>query len=168
MAFALIVLMLGLSAFFSGSEIAFVTVNRLKAEVRAQRAGVPGTIVREFLRDPATVLTTTLVGNNVALAVYSTLLSPHRDGPPTRMWMHRTGADTVAGLVLVSQTLVAAVVVLLIGEILPKSLLREPPERAVFALAGPLKLTYWLFLPLIKLAGWTSNALVRLFGAPQQ
>ncbi len=168
MAFALIVLMLGLSAFFSGSEIAFVTVNRLKAEVRAQRAGVLGTIVREFLRDPATFLTTTLVGNNVALVVYSTLMSLYLDGPLTRMWMHLTGADTVAGLVLVSQTLVAAVVVLLIGEILPKSLLREPPERAVFALAGPLKLTYWLFLPLIKLAGWTSNALVRLFGAPQQ
>ena len=46
MAIALIVLMIVLSAFFSGSEIAFVTANRLRAEVRAHREGFVGNVVR--------------------------------------------------------------------------------------------------------------------------
>ena len=59
--FLLILLMLALSAFFSGSEIAFVTANRLKTEARARQAGWVGRVVQEFMADPGTFLTTTLV-----------------------------------------------------------------------------------------------------------
>ncbi len=54
---------------------------------------------------------------------------------------------------------------LVLGEVIPKSLLRNPTDRVVFALAAPLKLTYWVFWPLIKLAGWTSGLFVRALGA---
>ena len=168
MVLALIALMLLLSAFFSGSEIAFVTTNRLRTEVRAQRSGFVGRLVRQFLHDPPMFLTTTLVGNNVALVIYSTLMSLYLEGPLTVFWTDALGTESVAGAVLITQTAIAAVIVLMLGEVLPKSLLREPPERVVFALALPLKLTYWLFLPVIRLAGWASNALVRLFGAPAE
>jgi len=169
MAIALIVLMLVLSAFFSGSEIAFVTANRLKAEVRAHREGFVGNIVREFIREPAKFLTTTLVGNNIALVLYSTLMTLTLD-TPLRAFAHSLlGPDTpVEGLVLVLQTIIASTVVLIFGEILPKSLFREPADRVVFAAALPLKLTYWLFLPIIKIAGWTSQLLVRLTGVEAQ
>ena len=166
MILAAILVMLALSAFFSGSEIAFVTTNRLRAEVRARRSGWVGRIVQDFLADPATFLTTTLVGNNIALVVYSTLMSLALEGPLTGAFESMLGADAnVGGLVLVAQTLIAALLVLLVGEVIPKSLLREPPDRVPFVLAVPLKLTYWLFWPLIKLAGWTSGFVVRLFRA---
>ena len=164
MEIALIAAMLVLSAFFSGSEIAFVTTNRLRAEVRAQRGGFLGRTVRRFLQDPPTLLTTTLVGNNIALVIYSTLMSVYLAGPLTAFWTNALGTEAVAGAVLASQTVIATLLVLFIGEIIPKSLLREPTERVVFALALPLRITYWLFLPVIKLAGWASNAIVRLFG----
>ena len=162
---AAILLMLGLSAFFSGSEIAFVTANRLKTEVRARRGGWAGRITQGFLADPPTFLTTTLVGNNIALVVYSTLMSLALEGPLTAGWAGLLGTDAVGGWVLVTQTVVAALVVLVFGEVIPKSLLREPPGRVVFALGVPLRVTYVLFWPLIKLAGWTSGLVVRLFGA---
>ena len=168
MAVALILLMLFLSAFFSGSEIAFVTANRLRAEVRARREGFVGRIVQEFLHDPGTFLTTTLVGNNVALVLYSTLMSIVLRDPLTDFCANVLGTPAVEGWVLILQTMIAALFVLVFGEIIPKSLLREPPERALMALAFPLKLTYWLFLPFIKLAAWTSNAIVRLFGGPKR
>ncbi|MDX1428960.1 MAG: hemolysin family protein, partial [Rhodothermales bacterium] len=66
-------------------------------------------------------------------------------------------------LTLISQTLIASVIVLVFGEILPKSILREIPTRSVFALALPLKVTYFVLLPMIKVAEFASNALVRLF-----
>ena len=165
MALALILLMLALSAFFSGSEIAFVTANRLKTEVRARQAGWLGRVVQEFLADPGTFLTTTLVGNNVALVVYSTLMSLYLEGPLAAFYRDAVGLADGTVAVLVTQTVIAAVVVLVLGEVIPKSLLRQPPGRVVFALAGPLKVTYWLFWPVIKVAGWVSGLFVRLVGS---
>ena len=160
----LIVLLLLLSAFYSGSETAYVTANRLRMEIRAQRAGWAGQLARQFIREPATLLTTCLVGNNVALVVYSTLMSLALDPGLTALWQRLLGPVPVDGWVLLSQTVAASALVLVFGEVLPKSLLREPPERAVLALAPPLKLSYWLLLPLIKLAGWASGLIVRLLG----
>ncbi|OZC03839.1 hemolysin family protein [Rubricoccus marinus] len=159
MAIVAILVLIGLSAFFSGSEIAFVTANRLKTEVRARRAGWVGRVVQEFMANPATFLTTTLVGNNIALVVYSTLMSLTLEAPLARL------VGESPGLILALQTIIAAVLVLVLGEVIPKSLLRNPTDRVVFALAAPLKLTYWVFWPLIKLAGWTSGLVVRALGA---
>ncbi|MEO0559623.1 MAG: hemolysin family protein [Bacteroidota bacterium] len=167
MAYAIpILLLLAVSAFFSGSEIAFVTANRLKTEVRARRAGWPGRIVQEFLADPTTFLTTTLVGNNVALVLYSMLMSLALESPLTRFYETVVGLASPTGLVLVTQTILAALIVLLVGEVIPKSLLRQPSGRVLMVLAVPLKLTYWLFIVLIKLAGWTSGLIVKLAGTP--
>ena len=164
MALALILLMLMLSAFFSGSEIAFVTANRLKTEVRVRQAGRMGRIVQQFLTDPGTFLTTTLVGNNVALVVYSTMMSLALE-PPLTVGFESLGLVEPTGWVLATQTLIAAIVVLVIGEVIPKSLLRQPSGRTLLALAGPLKLTYWLFWPVIKIAGGVSGLLARFAGA---
>ena len=165
MALLLILLMLVLSAFFSGSEIAFVTANRLKTEVRARQAGRIGRVVQQFLADPGTFLTTTLVGNNIALVVYSTLMSLTLEAPLTALFQDRLGLSDPTGWVLAVQTLIAALVVLVLGEVIPKSLLRQPSGRMLFALAGPLKMTYWLFWPVIKIAGGVSGLLARFAGA---
>ena len=164
MAVVLILLMLALSAFFSGSEIAFVTANRLKTEVRARQSGWVGGVVQDFLADPSTFLTTTLVGNNIALVVYSTLMSLTLEGPLTAFYEGVVGLDTPTGAVLLTQTVIAAFIVLVFGEVIPKSLLRQPSGRVVFALAAPLKVTYYLFWPVIKLAGWISGGFLRLVG----
>ena len=169
MEIALIVLMLALSAFFSGSEVAFVTANRLRAEVRAHRTGFVGQTVREFIREPARFLTTTLVGRIVTLVLLAVLTARYLD-PALRVFSHRLlGPEApVEGLVLVLQTLIASAVIFLFGELLPRALFRETADRVVFAAALPLKLAYWLFLPVIKVAGWTSSLLVRLTGVEAQ
>ena len=158
----LIGLMLVLSAFFSGSEIAFVTANRLKTEVRARQSGWLGRIVQQFLADPGTFLTTTLVGNNIALVVYSTLMSLALEAPLRALFEGPLGLADPTVWVLATQTLIAAIVVLVVGEVIPKSLLRQPSGRVLLALAGPLKATYWLFWPVIKLPGWISGLIARV------
>ena len=165
MALALILVTLVLSAFFSGSEIAFVTANRLKTEVRARQAGRLGRVVQQFLADPGTFLTTTLVGNNVALVVYSTMMSLVLEPPLTGFFEGVVGVAEPTGWVLAAQTLIAALLVLVVGEVIPKSLLRQPSGRTLFALAGPLRVTYWLFWPVIKIAGGVSGLLARFAGA---
>ena len=162
MALSVIISTLFLSAFFSGTEIAFVAANRLRVEMRARRRGVLGHLVTFFFESPTRLLTTTLVGNNIALVIFSTVMAFVLAEPLSRV---------VAGESpqLIVQTLIAAIVVLLIGEILPKTIMRETANRAVFFLVIPLALTYIVLLPLILLVGWTSQLLLKgLGGASDQ
>jgi CBS domain containing-hemolysin-like protein len=167
MEFAIILLMLLLSAFFSGSEIAFVVANRLRVEVLARREGVVGPIVRNFLEDPSSFLTTTLVGNNISLVVYSTLMALFLNPPLQRFFDGVIGLEE-SGLgiaVLGAQTVIAGFIVLIIGEILPKSLMRETANHAVFYLAIPLRVSYYILLPMVKVAAYSASLLIRLFRA---
>ncbi len=159
-----IVLLIVLSGLFSGSEIAFVAANRLRVEVFSRRSEIIGPVVRDFVNNPSKLLTTTLVGNNLALVAYSTIMAILLE--PIFQGLYSSDFLTVGAtdlLTLASQTIVASVIILAFGEILPKSILREIPTRSVFALALPLKVTYYLLLPMIKVAELTSNALIRLF-----
>jgi CBS domain containing-hemolysin-like protein len=162
----ILLLLLLLIAFFSGSETAFVTANRLRVEVVARRGDVMAPVVQDFLNDPARLLTTTLVGNNLALVIYSTLAAFYLDLPLRSLFTYALQPEEpiLNILVLLTQTLLASVVVLVFGEILPKSILRETANRAVFALALPLRLAYFMLLPLITLASGASRALVRMAG----
>ena len=153
-----------LSAFFSGSEIAFVAANRLRVEVIARRGGMVGRVVSKFLEEPATLLTTTLVGNNLALVIYSTLVALYLEAPLLAMFGEVFGlaGGTAGVLTLATQTIVASFVVLIFGEIIPKSVLREISNRAVFALAVPLRVTYFLLLPFIIVSRWTATGLMKM------
>lgn len=167
MEIAVILLTLLLSAFFSGSEIAFVVANRLRVEVLARREGIVGPLVRTFLENPASFLTTTLVGNNIALVVYSTMMAFYLNPPLERFFSNTivVGSAAVDIVVLAAQTVIASIIVLFFGEILPKSIMRERANHAVFYLAVPLRITYYLLLPIVMLASGASSLLVRLFRA---
>ena len=165
-AFIAVAFALLLSAFFSGSEIAFVSSNTLRVATRARSGGIVGKVVNSFVENPGSLLTTTLVGNNLALVVYSTLMAIVLE-PPLQQFVQNAFSvtGTSAGLiVLVFQTTIASLIVLFFGEIIPKSILREVPMRAVFGLALPLRGVYYLLLPLIKISEFTSNLLVKVLG----
>ncbi len=165
MEIAAIVAMLGASAFFSGSEIAFVVANRLRVEVKARRGGFAGKRVLGFLQDPTAFLTTMLVGNNIALVVYSTLMALHVSSPLHNLleWLGIRAAGLEVA-VPIAQTALAATIVLVVGEILPKSLLYQVADRAMFVLSVPLWIMQRLLLPFATLAGGASRLLVHLFG----
>jgi magnesium and cobalt exporter, CNNM family len=165
----LILVSLLLSAFFSGSEIAFVAANKLRVEVSARRSGPVGKVVTRFLNDPSTLLTTTLVGNNLALVIYSTLFALYMQ-PVLESFFVGTVALTGASIyvaVLTTQTLIASTILLIFCEIIPKSVMREVANSAVFALALPLRFTYFLLLPLIKLAQWSASLIVKMLKADE-
>ena len=71
----IILLMLLLSAFFSGMEIAFTSKNRLKLEIDRKQSRMFDHIAEIFSRHPGQYITTILVGNNIALVIYSLYMS---------------------------------------------------------------------------------------------
>lgn len=160
--FLLIVLTIILSGFFSGSEIAFVSANRLKLEIESRKSSWTGRVVNNFAQNPETFLTTTLVGNNIANVVYATLMTLFLVGPITELYMGWMGSPPGSALLLVIQTVVASVVIMLFGEIVPKALFRINADWWVKVIAVPQQVCNWIFRPLIYVADKSSDFIIKL------
>ena len=154
-----IIITLLLSAFFSGMEIAFVSANRLQLEVEKGERTVTGAMIDTFYRHPQQYITTMLVGNNIVLVVFSImmnrLLYPHLQGLHNGL------------LISVLISLIATIIVLFVGEYIPKMLMRSNPSGWLRACAPLLYLIYILLYPIAVFCNACSKGLLRLFGVRQ-
>lgn len=157
-----IVIVVLLSAFFSGSEMAFVTANKLKLEIESRKNTVKGRSLHFFNKNPETFLTTTLVGNNIVNVLYATLMAIFLAEPIVIIWNRLFDAVPLSSTVLIIQTLIASVVILIFGEILAKAIFRSQADFFVRVIAFPLRITNMIFWPLIVIADRTSGILVKL------
>ena len=158
----LIILTIVLSGFFSGSEIAFVSANRLKLEIESRKSSWTGRVVNDFVQSPETFLTTTLVGNNIVNVVYATLMTLFLVGPINATYLNWFGYEPSAALLLVIQTFIASVVIMLFGEIIPKALFRIHADWWVKMMAVPQKICNWIFRPFIFVADKASDFIIKL------
>lgn len=144
------------SAFFSGMEIAFISSNRLKIELEKKQGDFSAKILSGFIQKPANFIGAMLIGNNIALVVYSIVMAKLLE-PSILQY---TSSE---GIILIIQTLISTIIVLYFGEFLPKALLRINPNFAIKFAAVPLKLIYWLLFPLTFIATILSSGILRLF-----
>lgn len=159
--FLLIVITVLLSGFFSGSEIAFVTANKLKLEVASRKNNFLSNSIEFFTKKPETFLTTTLVGNNIVNVLYATFMAIFLVEPIqvySETWFSFVPSDLQ---VLLIQTVIASVVIMLFGEILPKAIFRALADNMIAVISVPLRVAYYLFRPLIEISKGSSNILIR-------
>ena len=156
----LIVLMLLLSAFFSGMEIAFTSKNRLKLEIDRKQSRMFDRIADIFSRHPGQYITTILVGNNIALVIYSLYMSLLLRGI-----FYALGWESIArnGSVAI-ETAVSTVIIIFFAEFLPKSVFRNNPNFYYRALAPVIYFFYLLLYPIARLTTLTSHGILRLTG----
>lgn len=158
MSITFIFIFLLLSALFSGTEIAFISANKLKVELKKKKGALRGTIIANFYERPSDFIGMLLVGNNIALVVFSYLMTRQLSPIIVDNW----GIENEL-LVLLINTIIITVVVLIFGEFLPKTLFRLYADEILYFLAYPLKLIQWL----LALPSWimtrSSTALLRLF-----
>ena len=147
------------SAFFSGMEIAFVSSNKVKAEIDIKKGGIVSQILNIFYTHRETFISTMLVGNNIVNVVYGIgiawLLKE-----PLESWL---GNDNEATVLLV-QTIISTAIVLVMSEFLPKTAFRINPNRSLRLFAVPLLFLYLLLYPIAQFTSWLSSALMRLCG----
>ncbi len=147
--YILLAIALLLSAFFSGSETAYTAAGRLAMEVYTLHRRPGSKAARHLYEHPSLLFSTTLVGTNFVGVVYSSLAA---------VILQQMGFK-IQGIVLLSTA-----VVLVFGEILPKAIAWEHPERWAMSVAWPLRIAYILLYPLIQIARGSSNLLLRIFG----
>jgi CBS domain containing-hemolysin-like protein len=152
---ALIITALLLSALFSGSEIAFVSGNKLRVELRKKRGGRRGSILAFFYDNPAAFLGTMLVGNNIALVAFTTLME---------RWLSPAlePAFSNEAVLLFLNTTIITLVVLVFGEFLPKTIFRLFSDQALYVLAYPIRFLQSLLAPPSWLMIQSANGLIRL------
>jgi len=143
--------MLVTSAFFSGAEIAYVTANRLRMEVFLRKRVFGSSLANHFVTNLDKTLTATLVGNNIALIIYSLTMAAVLDAIGMKSTFY--------------QSVIASLVILLFGEVIPKLFAREVSEYAVLVVSPVIWLCYYLFYPFIKISELSSGLLARLFNA---
>jgi CBS domain containing-hemolysin-like protein len=152
----IILIFLIFSAFFSGMEIAFISANRLRIELDKKQQLFSSKIISVFVNNPGKFLTTMLVGNNIALVIYSLIMVKLLEPVIYRF-------ITFPVLVFLIQTLFSTILILFTGEFFPKIVFRSEPNIALNIFAVPIFIFYILFLPLTYLINWISEKIIRSF-----
>ncbi len=155
--FLLVILMLILSAFFSGLEIAFVSVNKLRIELKSNQGKHWAKMCSSYIKSPSKFISTILVGNNVALVVYGITMEEI-----IRPALESEGFGAFGALICA--TLISTAIVLITAEFLPKALFRLNPSGILSVLIYPFQLFYFLLWPLVYFVVWLSkNILNKVF-----
>lgn len=142
------------SAFFSGMEIAFFSSDKLRLELDKGKNRLNGKIISIFSRNPGQYIATLLVGNNIALVVYSLAFENAVDP-----FFIKINVDETLKLILL--TTISTIIILIVAEFLPKAIFRINPNLALNVLALPVALFYILFYPVTKFATGVSKLVLK-------
>ena len=112
-----ILLMLVLSAFFSGMEIAFVSANKIHIEIEKKQNSFLATILKRLTKRPSKFIATMLVGNNIALVIYGFMMG---DLLSHMLFSQYLAFSVLPIKILLLQTIISTLVILLTAEFLPK------------------------------------------------
>ena len=145
------------SAFFSGMEIAFVSIDKLRFEMD-RKPGVTSSILSHFFRHSSNFISTMLVGNNIALVIYGILMAKILDN------YLLDGVVDNEFLRLFLQTLISTLIIIVTGEFLPKTFFKMNPNLMLQIFAVPLYILYIILYPISKFASMLSYLLLMLLG----
>lgn len=145
------------SGLFSGTEMAFVTSDRVRVQLDVQQGGLIAKIINRFYSNSELFISTILVGNNIMLVIYGMGAAALLE-PPLETVIHNEA------LVLIAQTVISTAVILLTGEFLPKTIFGINPNNSLKIFALPIGLFYVVLYPVSLFTTWLSRMLMRLVG----
>lgn len=154
---AIIIIALLFSAFFSGMEIAFVSSNKVRAELDMKQKGLLSRILSLFYGNEEQFISTMLVGNNIALVIYGMGMAALLEPVIALVW------DQEAFVVLM-QTLLSTLLILFVGEFMPKTIFRIDPNATMRFFTPLVWLIYVVLYPISKFTSLVSKWLMRLGG----
>lgn len=155
----LVVIMVALSAFFSGMEIAFLNKNRLRLEIDRKQSRMFNFIAGLFSNHQGQYISTILVGNNIALVVYSMSLSlVLREVAGALGWVAIKDGS------LLIETIIPTIIIIFLGEYLPKSVFRSNPNFFYRYLSPVMYFFYILLYPITRATTFISYGMLRLVG----
>ncbi len=146
-----VVLLLLLKGFFSGSEIALVNSDKVKLTAKANQGNRGAREVLELYKSPDVLLGTTLVGTNIATVILTTLI--------TLLLIRLFGERGYLYAILIFTP-----ILLILGEIVPKSIFQQKSDQVAPMAIFPLKFFSWVFYPIVFVFSRVARLVARLLG----
>jgi CBS domain containing-hemolysin-like protein len=144
-----------LSSFFSGMEIAFVSANKLHIELEKKREGLIPMILGKLTQKSSKFITTMLIGNNIALVVYSFYMGEVIiQFLPIESWNDLS--------ILLTQTLISTIIILVTAEFLPKAIFRVYANQILKILALPAYIFYLILYVFSYIVNGISDFFLRV------
>ena len=138
----IVIVTLLFSAFFSGIEIAFVSSNRLKLELDKSSDSFISKTIAIFSRDESNFIASMLIGNNIALVIFSISMTKLLDP-----FLNEVISSSF--LLLFTQTIISTIIILMTAEFIPKVIFRINPNYMLKIFSLPLIFFYFLLYPIV-------------------
>ncbi|MBQ1737467.1 MAG: HlyC/CorC family transporter [Muribaculaceae bacterium] len=138
-------------------EIAFVSSNKVRAEIEMARGGIINRILNIYYSNREMLISTLLIGNNIANIVYSMAMAKLLT-IPLQAYISNPA------LLLLTQTVIATLIILIFGEFVPKTIFRINPNASLRTASIPLYMIYCVLYPISRFTEWLSALLMKLFG----
>ena len=148
----LLIIFIILSAFFSGSETAFISLQRYRLEHLVANKVPRAKSVAKILEHPERFLSTVLLGNNLVNTAAAALA--------TTLAVSFLGAGWGAIIATIGMT----IVLLIFSESIPKTIANRHAERLSLRLGRPIEMVSWLFSPFVWALSWIVSAFAKLVG----
>ena len=145
------------SAFFSGMEIAFISSSKLKIELDNKKGQFSAKILSFFSSKPAWFIAAMLIGNNIALVIYTLYVAELIEPYLTSLALN-------SSIILLFQTLFSTFFILLFAEFLPKSIFRLNPNYTLRIFSLILFVFYIILWPITAFVVNLSTSILKLFG----
>ncbi len=143
--FIILFILLFFSAYFSGTEMAFIVSNKLKIEVRARKKNIAAQSAFYFVKHPQSFFSTILIGNNVVNIAFASI--------STVVLASELGWSDYKILFFVST------ITLIFAELIPKYIAREAADSLMLIVSIPLRVISIILYPFIKLTTQLSKLL---------
>lgn len=148
--FFVLTLLILLSAFFSSSETALLSFNRIRLKHLIKEKNRKGLLISKLLETPEKLITTILIGNNIVNIFASTLAT----AVAIKLWGN-------SGLTIA--TIAMTIIILLFGEVIPKSIATGSSEKISFIIATPIKIVMTIFSPVVKIFNIITTFIKKVF-----
>lgn len=149
--FFTLIILLTLSSFFSSSETALMSLSKIRVRYMMDEGIKNAYYINKLIENPSKMLSTILIGNNIANIGASALAT----SIAINLWGN-TGVGIATGIM--------TVLVIIFGEITPKSLAAENSERVALRVAKPIYALTLILNPLIKVLMYLTNIFLKLLG----
>ena len=164
-----LVILIGLNAFFAASEIAFISLNDNKIEKQAKEGNKKAKQIHKMLENPSKFLSTIQIGITLAGFLSSAFASDTFADmlAPALNNIFPLGIGIWKSISIVFITIILSFFTIIFGELVPKRLAMKEYEKIAFATIGIIRVISTLTSPFVKLLTITTNAISKLFGVTE-
>ena len=151
-----------LSAFFAGTEMAFVSSNKFKVELDKNKANFTGRLLAIVTKSPSKFIGTMLVGNSISLVVFGVMAALLLEPPVEKLFIQWFDHAPKV-VVIVTQTIISTFFILITAEFLPKVISSLNPNRFLNFFVLPTTFFYYLFQLPVYIVVYISRIILGLF-----